>query len=315
MAMTRRRLGVAGPVVSAVSLGSWRTFERMERADAVAVMVAAREAGITFLDDARYDDESGTAPLPTGWSEVVFGEVFRAAGWDRDAVVVANKLWWEFWPRQDAAAELAASLRRLGLDRVDLIYAERRPAGMTVADVVREVSGLLQRGSSVHWGLLNWSAADTAEAVATAGRLGVAAPVATQLPYSAALRSVVEDREMTGVLSDTGVSVVASATLAGGLLTGKYADPAAAGRMAGKLEDPRARAVLAGVPAFLALAADLGVAPAALAVGYALADPRTGSVLLGATAPAQIEQNVAAVPLDDATRDRVRACFPERPGR
>ena len=63
----------------------------------------------------RYDDETGTAPIRTGYSEVVFGELFRGAGIRRDEAVVANKLWWEFWPGQSAAAELDASLRRMGL--------------------------------------------------------------------------------------------------------------------------------------------------------------------------------------------------------
>ena len=92
----------------------------MPREAGVAVMVAARAAGIDFRDDARYDDETGTAPIPTGYSEVVFGELFRAAGWRRDEVVVANKLWWEFWPRQSAAEELEGSLGRMGLDHLDL---------------------------------------------------------------------------------------------------------------------------------------------------------------------------------------------------
>ena len=109
-ALPHRRLGSSDLDVSLFSLGSWRTFERIPRDQALAVMRAAREAGITFLDDARYNDETGTAPIPTGYSEIVFGELFRATGWVRDDVVVANKLWWEFWPEQDAAGELDASL-------------------------------------------------------------------------------------------------------------------------------------------------------------------------------------------------------------
>ena len=70
-------------------------------------MRAAREHGINFLDDARYNDETGSAPIPTGYSEVLFGELFRAAGWDRDDTIVSNKLWWEFWPDQNADEELA----------------------------------------------------------------------------------------------------------------------------------------------------------------------------------------------------------------
>src|SRR5215471_2773317 len=137
-----RPLGASGPVVSRLALGSWRTFERMSRDDGVAVMRRAREAGITFLDDARYDDETGTAPLPTGWSEVVFGELFRAA------------------------AELAGSLGRMGLDVLDLAYAAPLPAGLAVAECVAEVGGLIAAGDVRAWGTVNWKADDLTAAVA-----------------------------------------------------------------------------------------------------------------------------------------------------
>src|SRR6266568_4297135 len=100
-----RPLGSSGIEVSALSLGSWRTYERLPAPLSAAIMRAAREEGITFFDDARYNDETGPARIPTGCSEVVFGNVFRAAGLRRDEVVLANKLWWEFWPGQSAAAD------------------------------------------------------------------------------------------------------------------------------------------------------------------------------------------------------------------
>jgi len=100
-----RPLGSSGIEVSALSLGSWRTYERLPAPLSAAIMRAAREEGITFFDDARYNDETGRAPIPTGCSQVVFGNVFRAAGLRRDEVVLANKLWWEFWPGQSAAAD------------------------------------------------------------------------------------------------------------------------------------------------------------------------------------------------------------------
>src|SRR3979409_1200195 len=121
-ALPHRPLGSSGTEVSLFALGSWRTFERIPREHGVAVMRAARETGITFLDDARYNDETGNAPIPTGYSEILFGELCREAGWVRDEVVVSNKLWWEFWPEQIAAAELEGSLGRMGLDHIDLIY-------------------------------------------------------------------------------------------------------------------------------------------------------------------------------------------------
>ncbi|HJY72188.1 MAG TPA: aldo/keto reductase, partial [Streptosporangiaceae bacterium] len=117
-------LGSSGIPVSRLALGSWRTYERISRDQGIRVMQTAREAGITFLDDARYNDETGRAPIPTGYSEVVFGELFRAAGWRREDTIVSNKLWWEFWPDESPAEELAGSLARMRLDYIDLIYAE-----------------------------------------------------------------------------------------------------------------------------------------------------------------------------------------------
>ena len=144
--MPMTALGRSDLRVSRLALGSWRTFERISRDQGVRVMRAAREAGINFLDDARYNDETGHAPLPTGYSEVVFGELFRAAGWRRDEVVVSNKLWWEFWPDQSPAQELAGSLGRMGLDHVDLIYSDPPPDGVGVEDAVGMITGLIAPG-------------------------------------------------------------------------------------------------------------------------------------------------------------------------
>jgi aryl-alcohol dehydrogenase-like predicted oxidoreductase len=76
--MLMRSLGASGLEVSALALGSWRTYERLTRDAGLTVMREARLQGITFLDDARYDDETGTAPVASGYSEVVFGELFGA---------------------------------------------------------------------------------------------------------------------------------------------------------------------------------------------------------------------------------------------
>src|SRR5438105_1421646 len=146
-------------------------------------MRAARELGITFLDDARYNDETGNAPIPTGYSEVVFGELFRAAGWPRHETIVANKLWWEFWPEQNAAQELDGSLGRMGLDHVDLIYTDRPPNGLPLEDLVAAVTGLIRAGKARFWGVLNWSPEMVERAAAIAIQDGLPLPVANQLAY------------------------------------------------------------------------------------------------------------------------------------
>ena len=209
-----------------MSLGSWRTFERISREQGEAVMRAARDEGINFLDDARYNDETGDAPIPTGYSEVVFGELFRASGWVRDEVVVANKLWWEFWPEQSAADELGASLGRMGLDHVDLIYAtpppDTLPESVTVREVVESAAGLIASGMARQWAVAMWSAPQLGEALDIAAELDVPPPVANQLACSLVQHKSADDAAMVELMTNRGVGLVASYVLAGGTLTGKY---------------------------------------------------------------------------------------------
>ena len=303
-AMPRQPLGSSELEVSRLSLGSWRTFERISREDGLAVMLAAREHGVNFLDDARYNDETGNAPIPTGYSEVLFGELFRAAGWDRAHTVVANKLWWEFWPQQSASEELDESLARMGFHYVDLIYANPPPEGLEVADVVAAVSGLVRAGKARAWGIVNWQAEPFLDAVRAVEDQGVPPPCAVQLPYSLAQREWVESPEMTTAIGASGAGVVASFVMAGGMLTGKY-DAGGSGRAASQLDDPRfVEARELGLK-LRSLAEDLGRSPAALAIAFALANPAVASVLFGATSPAQIAENVTALEIDAATVQRV----------
>ena len=128
----------------------------------------------------------GTAPIPTGWSEVVFGELFRGAGWDRDAVTVCNKLWWEHWPDEDAATELDGSLERMGLDHVDVIYAIAAPTAPPVEVVVEQVAGLIASGRARAWGTGMWSGRRLAAALDVCDATGAPYPVAAQMACSLA---------------------------------------------------------------------------------------------------------------------------------
>ncbi len=297
MDMPRRVLGRSGLEVSLLSLGSWRTYERMTREAGLAVMLAAREAGITFLDDARYNDETGSAPIPSGYSEVVFGELFREAGWPRDETIVANKLWWEFWPDESAADELEASLTRMRFDYVDLIYANPPPEGLRLEELVSSISGLTASGKARAWAIVNWPADLLAQLSAEASRQGVSQPAAAQLAYSLVHRSPVEDEDMLRALAACAAPVVASYVLAGGVLTGKYdADPEA-GRAVGTLEQPTVASAAAAGRRLANLARRLDTTPAALAIVFALANPGVASVLFGATTPGQVNQNASALAL------------------
>lgn len=298
--LSPRMLGSTGMEVSALSLGSWRTFERLPADTGMSILRAAREEGINFFDDARYNDETGTAPIPTGYSEVLFGELFRGAGVRRDEVVVANKLWWEFWPGQSAAAELDASLQRMKFDYVDLIYANPPPAGLEIADLVAGAGALVASGKARAWALVNWQAGPAGQAVEAAASLAVTPPCAIQLPYSLVQRSWVDDPAMTRALSAAGAGVIASFSLAGGVLTGKYRSGDAAGRAAGALSEPRYAQAVAAADELAGLAGRLGVTAAALALAFPLTNPAVTSVLFGATSAAQLRANCAAVSLRDS---------------
>jgi aryl-alcohol dehydrogenase-like predicted oxidoreductase len=309
--MPMTALGRSDLRVSRLALGSWRTYERISRDQGVRVMRAAREAGINFLDDARYNDETGHAPLPSGYSEVVFGELFRATGWRRDEVVVSNKLWWEFWPDQSPAQELAGSLARMGLDHVDLIYSGALPDGVGVDDAVGMITGLIRAGAARAWGTFFWSPEQMERAWQIADREGVPGPVATQPPYSLVRREVVDDPAMRRLAADRGVAIVASYTLAGGILTGKYDEDPGAGRAAGVIGQPQWASAVAAGRELAALARDIDADPASLAMAFALLDPSVTTVLFGATRPEQISANLGALALADrltpGERDRLAA--------
>jgi L-glyceraldehyde 3-phosphate reductase len=309
--MPMTALGRSDLRVSRLALGSWRTYERISRDQGVRVMRAAREAGINFLDDARYNNETGHAPLPSGYSEVVFGELFRATGWRRDEVVVSNKLWWEFWPDQSPAQELAGSLARMGLDHVDLIYSGALPDGVGVDDAVGMITGLIRAGAARAWGTFFWSPEQMERAWQIADREGVPGPVATQPPYSLVRREVVDDPAMRRLAADRGVAIVASYTLAGGILTGKYDEDPGAGRAAGVIGQPQWASAVAAGRELAALARDIDADPASLAMAFALLDPSVTTVLFGATRPEQISANLGALALADrltpGERDRLAA--------
>jgi L-glyceraldehyde 3-phosphate reductase len=279
-------------------LGSWLTFERLERPVAASVMAAAIEAGVDFLDDARYDDHTGQAPLKTGWSEVLFGDLFRTGGWSRDRFTMADKLWFEFWPEESIPEELDGSLGRLGMDYLDLVYCAPPPDSLSLPQLVGELSELIEQGKLRAWGILNWPPAQLGEAHRLATSSGLVPPCAAQLPHNLIDRGFVEGPSAAAVLADTGVAVVASHCLAGGLLSGKYSQPGTRGRLgAERVEGLRQRGGLDRVDAWARLAEKHGATPAQLALAFSLSRPAVASVCFGATSPSQVEENLAALDL------------------
>jgi aryl-alcohol dehydrogenase-like predicted oxidoreductase len=141
---------------------------------------------------------------------VEFGELLRGAGCRRDDTIVSNKLWWEFWPDETPAQELARSLARMRFDDVDLIYSEVPPDGVGLEDAIELIMGLIQAGAARAWGTLNWTPEQMEQAWEIAGREGVPGPVATQPPYSLVQREIVEDPAMRRLAATGDVAIAAS---------------------------------------------------------------------------------------------------------
>lgn len=319
--MEFRTLGSSGLKVSAFSLGSWNTFEFMPEPDGLTVMNAALDAGINFFDDARYDDTSGTAPLSTGYSEVVFGNLLRASKSNREQLVISNRLWFEFFPQQSFADEVDASLERIGIDHFDLVFCFTPPTQLSPEELVDQLAALIATGKVSYWAPGNWPVELLAQCCEIARRIGAPLPPAAMVPYSASLRSFVENDKMLELCREFDIGLVASFCLHGGILTGKYSQPDSqpSRRFSeAELDKLRASGLLDRASRFAEIANKAGLTPATLAYAYCLRQPNVSSVLFGATSAAQIRANVQALELseqiDEPLIKQIHEIFPANVG-
>jgi aryl-alcohol dehydrogenase-like predicted oxidoreductase len=182
---------------------------------------------------------------------------------------------------------------------VDLIYAEVPPDGVGLEDAIDMITGLIRSGAARAWGTLNWTPEQMEQAWQIADREGVPGPTATQPPYSLVSRETVDDSDMRRLAADRGVAIVASYTLAGGVLTGKYDQDPGAGRAAGMLGQSRVAPAVAAGRDLASLAREVGADPASLAMAFALLNPSVTTVLFGATRPEQVSANLRALAVAD----------------
>jgi aryl-alcohol dehydrogenase-like predicted oxidoreductase len=276
------RLGGSDLDVSRVGLGCNNYGRRVDRAGTKAVLEAALEAGVTFLDTA---DIYGS-----GDSERFIG---AALGGRRDEVVLASKFGQDAsvpgpgGSRGHVRAAVAASLERLGTDRIDLYYYHR-PDGVTpLEETLAAMQELVDEGR-VRWlGLSNVDAAQIREAAETDVTI-----VAVQNRYSLVHRD--DDAEVLPLCRELGIGYVPYFPLASGLLTGKYrrGQPAPSGA---RLSDGRVRDEdLVTVEALEQAAAAHGRSVLEAAIGGLASIPGIASVIAGATSPEQVRANVAA---------------------
>jgi voltage-dependent potassium channel beta subunit len=308
--MNYRRLGASGLKVSELSFGSWVTYgNQLSGEPACDCMAAAYDAGVNFFDNAEV--------YARGQSETIMGEALRRLGWRRSSYVVSTKF---FWGLHDGPNErntlnrkylmqaIDASLERLGLEYVDLVFCHRSDPETPIEETVRAMHDMIAAGKALYWGTSEWSAAEITAAWQIAERFHLHKPVMEQPQYNLLHRDRVE-KEYARLYRDIGLGTTTWSPLASGLLTGKYNDgipPDSRGTVKGyewlaeRLTDP---AKIAVVRRLGPIAADLGCTLAQLSLAWCLKNPHVSTVITGASRPAQVRENMqalAVVPLLDA---------------
>ncbi|MFL9583048.1 potassium channel beta subunit family protein [Stenotrophomonas sp. AB1(2024)] len=322
--MHYRRLGSSGLKLSALSFGAWVTFgDQISRDEARNLVACAWDHGINFFDNAE-----GYA---RGRAEQVMGDVIADLRLPRDGVCVSSKVFFgavddprptqHGLSRKHVTDACHAALRRLRVDYLDLYYCHRPDPETPIVETVLAMDTLIRQGKVLYWGTSEWSAAQIQEAVAVARSRNLHLPTMEQPQYNLLHRERLE-REYAPLYADPGLGTTIFSPLASGLLSGKYNsgfDPdsrlgqAQMGWLRELVLGESADARLDKVRAYSALAAELGHAPAQLAIAWCLRNPNVSSVILGASRVSQLEQNLVALDVLEQVADadwrRVEAIF------
>src|SRR5580692_1223855 len=223
--MNYRRLGRSGLQVSELSIGSWVTYgNQVDTRAARESLAAARDAGVNFFDNAEV--------YAGGKSEEIMGQALKELAWPRISYVVSTKF---FWGLQEAPNQyhtlnrkyllnaIDASLKRLQLDYVDLVFCHRPDPNTPVEETVWAMSDMITRGKALYWGTSEWAADEIRAAYEIAERHHLHKPVVEQPQYNLLHRDKVE-KEYARLYEDWKLGLTIWSPLASGLLTGKYKD-------------------------------------------------------------------------------------------
>jgi voltage-dependent potassium channel beta subunit len=300
--MNYRHLGRSGLQVSELSLGSWVTFHNQADVDsAVELMSAARDYGVNFFDNAEV--------YAAGKSEEVMGAALKRLGWRRSSYIVSTKFYWGIndgvnekntLNRKRLIEGINDSLRRFGLDYVDLIFCHRPDPTTPIEETVWAMHNIIEWGKALYWGTSEWSAAEIIAAIEIAEKHHLHKPVMEQPHYNMLVRERFE-KEYARLFKDYGYGSTTWSPLASGLLTGKYNNGIPADSrgslpgyewLRGSLTDEQR---LATVRALQPLADEIGATLAQMAIAWCLKNPNVSTVITGASRVSQVHENMKAL--------------------
>ncbi|KAF8081165.1 hypothetical protein N665_0902s0018 [Sinapis alba] len=299
--MQYKNLGRSGLKVSTLSFGAWVTFgNQLDVKEAKSILQCCRDHGVNFFDNAEV--------YANGRAEEIMGQAIRELGWRRSDIVVSTKIFWggpgpndKGLSRKHIVEGTKASLKRLDMDYVDVLYCHRPDASTPIEETVRAMNYVIDKGWAFYWGTSEWSAQQITEAWGAAERLDLVGPIVEQPEYNMFARHKVES-EFLPLYSNHGIGLTTWSPLASGVLTGKYNKGAIPSDSRFALENYKNLAnrslvddVLRKVSGLKPIADELGVTLAQLAIAWCASNPNVSSVITGATRESQIQENMKAV--------------------
>jgi len=307
-----RRCGRSGIMLPEVSLGLWQNFgDGKPLEEQRAILRRAFDLGVTHFDLAN-----NYGP-PYGSAEINFGRVMREDLRPyRDELIISTKAGYDMWPgpygdhgsRKYLLASLDQSLKRMGLEYVDIFYSHRFDPDTPLEETMGALDTAVRSGRALYAGISSYSAERTMDAISLLRQMGT--PLLIHQPSYSMLNRWIEGG-LLDVLGREGVGCIAFSPLAQGVLTGKYLNGTPSGSRAtqnGSLSsDQISEATLTHVRALAAIAEARGQSLAQLALAWALRDQRVTSVLIGASSVAQLEENLAAVSNTSFSDDELSA--------
>jgi len=298
--MQYRRCGRSGILLPVISLGLWHNFGQPDDySNSRAIALYAFDKGITHFDLAN-----NYGP-PPGAAEITFGKILRddLGSW-RDELFISTKAGYLMWPgpygefgsRKYLLSSLDQSLKRLGLDYVDLFYSHRYDPDTPLEETMSALHTAVEQGKALYAGISNYPADKTKEAYEILLGMGTRCLI-HQPRYHMLDRSV--EHELLDVLDTSGIGCIAYSPLAQGVLTDRYLkgipEDSRVAKPHGVLQENRVNDNMEKVVRLNEIAQSRGQSLAQLALSWLLKDPRLTSVLVGASSVRQLENTIGAI--------------------
>jgi L-glyceraldehyde 3-phosphate reductase len=296
-----RRSGRSGIKLPEISLGLWQNFGHTRPLEVSReIVLRAFDMGITHFDLAN-----NYGP-PYGSAEETFGHIMASdLAPHRDELIISTKAGWDMWPgpygdlgsRKYLLASLDQSLRRMGLEYVDIFYSHRPDPDTALEETMGALASAVRQGKALYAGISSYSSAQTKSAAAILRGMGT--PLLIHQPSYNMLNRWIEDDGLLDVLEAEGAGCIVFSPLAQGVLSGKYLTGIPEGSRAthSRSLSPEqiTKETLAKVKALSAIAEKRGQPLAQMALAWTLRDPRVTSAVIGVSSIAQLEENRSAL--------------------